>query len=905
MFDRSQKYRLTACAAAALVLLASQAQAQTAAAAAPKPEAKALETVVVTGIRAARESSLNAKRNADGLVEVVSAEDVGKMPDKNVADSLQRLPGVNTITAGGNEGGFGENDRISLRGTPPSLTSTLMNGHGVGTGDWFILNQQAGGRSVSYTLLPSELIDRVEVVKTSRADLVEGGVAGSVNIKTRKPLNAKTQLSGLVSAGVVKSTLSGKTDPQLSGMVNWKSDDKTLGVMAQVFSEERSLRRDGQEFFWWGSVDTLWGTNAAVLAARPELKGAQMSFMTGATLFEQKRKREGGLVSVQFRPSKDVDLELSGFSSKLKADNYNRNFITVLHKGFVNDALIPTSVSVSNGTVTAMELPGCATGKTCSQVAAMDVISRPGALSSSKFLNLDGEFRISDTLSVSTKIGSTSGKGETPRDTFMEYWAPIDANAKVSYRNNGATSPLSVSVGNSGKFIVGPNPDRNGALEFTTEGKETHTSDKENYAQADATLRMDAGVLERLKFGARYARHTRSNERILHVPKAGGNAAAALAGSTSFYPGDYAAGLGSNPGAIATPTVGQVNTWAQQFTQVAGHDPANEYRIVEPTSAAYVMAELGSDKLTGNIGLRYVKTSTRTERTRSVAGKNELFGVDNNGNEILPSASLRYDLGDGVLLRSSLARTMSRPDFGQLGSLSLDNLTHTGTGGNALLKPIISNNFDVGAEWYFAPRSVVSLALYNMSLSSYVSLGKYKATYIDTATGQPAEYTLTAATNAPARVRGLEVALDMPVGDGFGFNTNYTFASGKELSDACRADVAKGRTHACDMLGTSRKSYNLGGYYEANGLSVRVAYNYRSAFLNGLSRASAIYQDATGTWSASVGYELTKNLTLSFDAKDINKPILNTFVYDANNNKQPNSFYDNGAQYYLTLRAKF
>ena len=108
---------------------------------------------------------------------------------KNVADSLQRLPGVNISSASANEGGFDENDRVSMRGTNPSLTQTLINGHSVGAGDWFVLSQvQQVGRSVSYTLLPSELVSQIVVHKSSQASLAEGGIAGSVDIITRKPL---------------------------------------------------------------------------------------------------------------------------------------------------------------------------------------------------------------------------------------------------------------------------------------------------------------------------------------------------------------------------------------------------------------------------------------------------------------------------------------------------------------------------------------------------------------------------------------------------------------------------------------------------------------------------------------------------------------------------------------------
>src|ERR1700744_2011869 len=129
----------------------------------------ALQEIVVTGIRQSVQVSLDAKRSAVDVVDIISAEDIGKLPDKNIADSLARVPGVTTSSAGANEGGFDENDRVSMRGTNPSLTQTLINGHNVSSGDWFVLNQvQQVGRSGSYTLLPSEIVSQVRVEKSSQ-----------------------------------------------------------------------------------------------------------------------------------------------------------------------------------------------------------------------------------------------------------------------------------------------------------------------------------------------------------------------------------------------------------------------------------------------------------------------------------------------------------------------------------------------------------------------------------------------------------------------------------------------------------------------------------------------------------------------------------------------------------------
>src|SRR3954469_7985722 len=164
------KRNLTPIASGVALFLMGAAMAAQAQTAAP------IEQVVTTGIRASLQQSLSQKRNADSHVDVITAEDIGKMPDKNVADSLQRVPGVTISSAGANEGGFDENDRVSMRGTSPSLTQTLVNGHNVASGDWFILNQTGTvGRSVSYTLLPSELVSSVVVHKSAQASDIEGG----------------------------------------------------------------------------------------------------------------------------------------------------------------------------------------------------------------------------------------------------------------------------------------------------------------------------------------------------------------------------------------------------------------------------------------------------------------------------------------------------------------------------------------------------------------------------------------------------------------------------------------------------------------------------------------------------------------------------------------------------------
>jgi len=237
------KFKPTPLASAVALALASASMATHA----QQNKTEKVDKIEVTGIRGSMEKSVEAKRNADAVVEVITAEDVGKMPDKNIADSLARVPGVTTSSQSGGSGGFDENDRVSLRGTNPSLTQTLINGHAIATGDWFILDQVGlVGRSTSFTMLPSELVSQVIIRKSATADLVEGGVAGAVDIITRKPLEFRKALTLEASLGGVYAELPKKTDPQFNALINWKSDTGMMGVMLQAFSEKRHLRRDGQ-----------------------------------------------------------------------------------------------------------------------------------------------------------------------------------------------------------------------------------------------------------------------------------------------------------------------------------------------------------------------------------------------------------------------------------------------------------------------------------------------------------------------------------------------------------------------------------------------------------------------------------------------------------------------------------
>ena len=247
------RYWLASVSIGTLLFAASAAQAQTAA---PAADAAAESEIVVTGIRGSLREAIDAKRDLSVIADVVTAEDVGKFPDKNVAEALQRVPGIVVNRE------FGEGERVSLRGTAPNLTKTLLNGHSVATADWFILDQVASTRSFNYLTLPAEIIGRLEVYKSPQADVEEGGVGGTINVITRNPLDLDPlTLSASVQAAY--SDLSGKVDPQVSGLVSWKNDDETFGVLVGAIYQKRRTRRDGLEIFGYRSFPVGGGCGAS------------------------------------------------------------------------------------------------------------------------------------------------------------------------------------------------------------------------------------------------------------------------------------------------------------------------------------------------------------------------------------------------------------------------------------------------------------------------------------------------------------------------------------------------------------------------------------------------------------------------------------------------------------------
>ena len=911
------KTKLTPIAAAAAVALAGAvavpAFAQTAAApaaAASAAKTEEVQQVIVTGIRGSLQTSINQKRNADSHVEVLTAEDIGKLPDKNVADSVAHLPGVTISSAGATEGGFDEADRVSMRGTSPSLTQTLINGHNIGTGDWFILDQSGTvGRSISYTLLPSEIVGSVVVHKTSQASLVEGGVAGSVDIITRKPLDFKQALTINASAGEVYSDLAKKSDPQLSALLNWKNDASTFGVLLQAFSETRHLRREGVEVLGYDTV----APGSEVATAVPALSGVLYPHLIGNALFEQTRHRVGGVFDMEVKPTTGVTLDLNGFTSHMEASNINRNYMLWLNHMFAVNQ-VPTAYTVSNGIMTSGSY--AATGTLDNPTANVahgiyDQISRPGEAAESKYLDFDGKFQLTDKLTIKTQVGTSYGYGYTGNQDVAE--TDISLNS-ATFKLNGIGAPASFSLPGTTAANIGPigaNDDSATSSDWIFGADNEKVDDKEKWAQFDGDYSLEAGPLVNLKFGVRYNDHLRAMwGAIGQGPLGGFNAVGALpATSSGNYPTNGFA-VPQNPWEYSA---GQLAAYDAQFANRNATSRAyysQDYGVGEKVGAGYLQGDLEGDKWSGNFGVRFVQTKERVQNYQQYAsaqpggvssdwGNFKLVTVEHTYNDFLPSLNLKFDVTKDTVVRLAASRTMTRADYSALGGSinlgSADDATHTGggTGGNPDLKPITSNNFDASFEYYFDQgKGLASASLFYMDLTSIVGLGTvHKTISVSDSTfptGVPVDFSLSVPINSTGSVKGIELSYQQPLFTNFGFEGNYTYTDG----------MAAGHL---PLVGCSRNTYNASVYFENDMFNAKVSYNRRSAFYSGLDRSSAYYQAATGELTASVGYTISKNFGVTLEGRNLNDPHLK---YYATSN-QPRAYYDNGRQYYLTAHYTY
>ena len=857
------------------------------------------DQIVITGIRASIQASINAKRNNDMVSEVVTAQDIGKFPDKNVADSLGRLTGVNVVTGSAAAGGFGENSTVSIRGTDPTLNLTLLDGHSIATGDWFVLDQTSGGRSFDFSLLPSEIVGELEVYKSSEADLPEGGIGGTINLHSRMPLELPSGTFSL-TAQANYNDLAGKWEPQASGLFSWKNEDHTFGILVAGFYQKRDFRRDGQEFLGYTSYANFDNTGQTVIAPN----------LIGEAYFRQQRVRKGGTLAMQWKPNDQFELSLNGIYTRMDANNINTNSMAWITKtaggnstpGTPGYAL--TDYTISNGVLTSASWANTTADGTPVNGRVQDDIYRQ-ALSSTWVVNADAKWHPNEALTVSGEVGYTKGKGETS-DTYAweTYW-----HTGVDYTIDGKTASVQYpglpSDPTSAAYL-------DNYYSWSWGGK-INSPDKETYAKADVEYAVNNGWLKSLKFGGRYTDHSHSLIYDAYSWAGNGlysgtqtvNLGTVYAGGMT--PSNYGDALGDLPGYTFSDQSLVLSELATNGGRHFDFYPQASFSVKEKDAAIYAMAKLGNDSdWRGNIGVRAVHTELNTTQYTAtpLPGEttvNSIFcpasgcGIEPVHHaywDILPSANFTYDLQPDLLLRLGAARVMTRPGYAQLaGAFTLNDTILTGTaGGNPDLKPTRAWEFNGGLEWYFGKQSLLSATLFYLDIDSYITQQTFTGFYTTLQHPAGANFTITGPVNGPGGTnKGIELSWQQPIAWGFGVLANYTYADAKSRNGG-------------PIDGNSKHTYNATLYYENKLVSARLAYTFRSKFQSGIDRSTPMWQDNYGQLDGSLTVHVTKNFALTADAQNILDHKLYYFVGDPS---IPRAYYDNGRTFWLGGKVTF
>jgi iron complex outermembrane recepter protein len=857
-----------------------------------------IEEVVVHGYRASVRASLETKREATGVEEVITAEDVGKFPDKNLAEALQRVPGIVT------QRDFGEGERINLRGTLATLTNTTYNGHALSTADWFILDQQNATRSFNYLMFPADLIGKVEVEKTAQADVQEGGIGGTINIETRKPLELDP-FTAYASLEGAYTQSSNKKDPYATVLGSWHDKDGMFGVLVSGIYEERHIRRDGFEVLGYASLaSTQPGSTDPT----------KIPTLINSALFQQDRIRKGGNFDLQVKPNDQLEFNLNGFLSIFDAENTNQSYLVDPQRALANGGSISNCV-IDHGTCVAATVTSAKNG-TSDFGVFYDSFHRI-ARTTSHDIDLDTKYSPVQNLTLHMDVGYTDATGKTDPQYFPEFGAP----ASFSYSfQNGAPQVTMLPNGN-GTTVNWNNPN---SFVFDFANNDVFLNkDKESYLYLDAEDKLDLGLLKSVKVGFKASNHERDASGNF-TTYSGFFKPINTVPASAFYggltPSNFLSGI-ANSGSLTSAWIvnpGAAQQILSQEEAVSGRVPypQGSFSAQEKTTGGYAMANLGGDRWRGNAGVRFVHTDQITAGANFVADPTlpgvipNPFGAyiptsaEKTYNDVLPSLNLAYDVTNDIVARFAAAKVMSRPDYTDIAPrVILNPGALTGTAGNPNIDPYRASQADLSLEWYPNKDTAYAIAVYYKKIKSFIVdkptpevlpfSGATAPSGVCTAQGTNlfnCPFVVNVRSNGGGgKLKGVELGITQPIWGGFGLQANYTYSD---------ATLDSGDP----FPGNSKNTYNFTGFYEDNLLSARLSWTQRSGFFVTFDRTSNLDETALTSLDAAASVNVTKWLAITAEAQNLTDAKV---VQYSDYLSHPRAIYDNGRVYFAGVKLRF
>ncbi len=880
--------RRNAIALAIAAFLCANAHAQEAADATAEAEqdseaVKELDAVVVTGIRGSVYRAQDIKRDADTFVDSVTALDIGALPDRSVTETLSRIPGVTIdhfLSVGDPEHFSAEGSGVQVRGL--TQVRSELNGR-----DSF---SASGGRALSFQDVPSELMAGVDVYKNQKAEMIEGGLGGSVDLRTFKPFDFDGQrISGSFSENYGDFAEKWKPSGSVLYSNRWDTDAGEFGILVDLAHSELATRTDGmfvRPFFENSTTDADGdGANDQLWLPR----GADWRTL------EYERERQGAYIALQWKPSDDVELYATGFQSRYD-ELWNEDAI------FVSNDPLQVAIDTSQP----FELDG--------NVFRSGRLTQPGGVpmgtdiraSHRESRTTDVSFGLKWVLSDRTELSSDF---QYIKATTRSLDSTVSLGVNVPYIDVDVAGGLP-TIGVDEEFTGNP---ANYYWGFTMDHQDDNKADQFAW-RADLKHSFDNGFFRALKVGVRLTDRAATSidtgynwKPVFQTWMLGW----ALNGLPSldlndevnsslvhqntfenFYRGDA-----NTPGSFFAPVLGTALGFPGSYQAI--HDAAEPYynfcgeaRCItyattvigpqhsnvqnETTTGAYVMLDFALDniRLDGNVGVRAVRTENSARgyviypnvsyAPYLGAGESEPVTASNSYTDVLPSMNIRWEVADNLILRFAASKAIARPAFGDMqayqvlnadvrdgvtpptdGSpLPVTDLELTGSSfDNPYLEPMKANQFDLSLEWYFDPDKggMAWVNFFHKDIKDYFRRQSQLVAYPG-ADGNEYEYLISRPINVgEARIRGAEIGwnqffdfLPAPF-DGFGVSANYTYIDSTTKVpanlDAQPIDTDGSTFEDLPADGLSKNSYNVAAFYEKGPWQIRLAYNWRSEYL--------------------------------------------------------------------------
>ncbi len=838
---------------------------------APAAEAdKPLDVFVVTGLRAALQSAAKVKRNAEQVIDVITAEDVGKLPDANVAEALQRVTGVQVTRV------WGEGQSVAIRGLP--LVRVEIDGRtvlGYSTRLSPPENDQLG-RNSGLDVVPSGMFGRLEVSKSPVASQVEGGLSGTVNMVTPDPLDFK-ELTLVAKVQDEYSKAAKTNGPGMTFFVANQSADKTIGGLLAVEYQKRvSLLQD------YDRNDFLNRVGSSTVNADMNKDG--VADLSGQLIrYEQAlvdRSRLGVNAELQFKATPDLEFKTEAIYSKLNTERRQNWFQWKYGNLPITNPVFDGNTIVAGTSAATLSQQG-------------QVRSEPGT---SSIIALSGKWKPNDKMRVTSEVSASRGT-QNQMNEHMTITSPV-VSGNFDYRtgvipslvfNNGFDPAVNSATVAANKYVINPTSGTN------LTSNNLLSSMGEQVAKADMRYNLDLGELRTVHFGARY--------RQLSA-KANAYEATGRADLSSFltttgpdFMKDVDANIPRNALTLNQDAGWIRSTVLSQMARVS--NPQRDYDFNEKSAAAYAMADLDGTILGMNFR---ANAGARLTNTKMDVTTNLKFGTtftprkDNNSYTLLlPSANIVFDVAPDFMVRLASSKTMQQAGIAELApTIFISGTTsYSAVGGNAKLLPTVSNNVDLSFELYGKGSSMISGAVFYKDVTDVQANNTVQQDFEGFGV---IPYTRPDNIGS-AKVKGFELGIQrffdfLPAPfSNFGVIANFTYTNGL-LSNGYQ------------YPGLSMHSGNVVGLYESGPFSARLAFNTRDKAVYLFNENRPNYIGARSQLDFQAGYNLTKDISVQFSAQNLRPKDSATVEYGPAGPIQLSSYYLSETRYSIGLRAK-